>query len=139
MQTEIAPDSLPHIEYGITRSFDQPFAIMLERVQAALQQEGFGILFVIDLREKLREKLGVEYRSYSILGACNPALAYQALNTEIGVGLLLPCNIVVFEESSRTVVSAIDADRMMSFAGNSALSEIASQVSAKLHRVMENL
>jgi uncharacterized protein (DUF302 family) len=139
MQTEIAPDNLPHIEYGITRSFDQPFAIMLERVQAALQQEGFGILFVIDLREKLREKLGVEYRSYSILGACNPALAYQALNTEIGVGLLLPCNIVVFEESSRTVVSAIDADRMMSFAGNSALSEIASQVSAKLHRVMENL
>jgi uncharacterized protein (DUF302 family) len=139
MQTEIAPDNLPHIEYGITRSFDQPFAIMLERVQAALQQEGFGILFVIDLREKLREKLGVEYRSYSILGACNPALAYQALNTEIGVGLLLPCNMVVFEESSRTVVSAIDADRMMSFAGNSALSEIASQVSAKLHRVMENL
>ena len=113
------------MEYGIGREFEATMEEALERTRAALQREGFGVLFEIDLDEKLREKLGVDFRRYKILGACNPAIAYQALQEEIGLGLLLPCNVIVYEEGGKSVVAAIDAQKMMGVTGNEKLAAAA--------------
>ena len=97
------------------------------------------MLCEIDIHGKLKEKLGVDFRDYVILGACNPALAYEALQEEIGIGLLLPCNVVVYDDDGRTVVSAVDAARMLSIVGNPNLTSAADQVNEKLRRVIDNL
>ena len=107
--------------YGYARVLDLPFGEAVERARAALKDEGFGVLCEIDVKEKLREKLGVDFRNYLILGACNPPLAHQALQQELNIGLLLPCNVVVYELAGRTVVAAIDAAKMLSVADNPAL------------------
>jgi uncharacterized protein (DUF302 family) len=127
------------IGYGFGRSFALPFADAVLRAREALKAEGFGVLCEIDLGEKLKEKLGVEFPKYLILGACNPPMAHQALQQEINLGLLLPCNVVVYEKDGRTIVAAIDADRMMSVVGNPGLSNVAAQVNAKLRKVIESL
>ena len=97
------------------------------------------MLCEIDIKEKLKEKLGVDFRDYVILGACNPALAYQTLQEEINIGLLLPCNVIVYEQGGRSVLSAVDAARMLSVVGNPRLESTASQVNEKLRRVIDNL
>jgi uncharacterized protein (DUF302 family) len=86
-----------------------------------------------------KEKLGVDFRNYVILDACNPALAYQALQEEINIGLLLPCNVIVYEQDGLSVVSAVDAARMLSVVGNPTLESTASQVNEKLRRVIDRL
>jgi len=125
--------------YGFKRSVELPYAEAVERARAALQQEGFGVLCEIDIKDKLREKLGVDFRNYAILGACNPTLAHEALQREIDVGLLLPCNVIVYEDSRGTVVSAVDAAKQLSLIGNSELAGIAAQVNEKLQRVIESI
>ncbi len=125
--------------YGYSRTMDVPFREGVERARKALGVEGFGVLCEIDIHGKLKEKLGVDFRDYVILGACNPALAYEALQEEIGIGLLLPCNVVVYDNDGRTVVSAVDAARMLSIVGNPKLSSSADQVNEKLRRVIDNL
>jgi uncharacterized protein (DUF302 family) len=127
------------LAYGYARSLGAPFADAVERARAALKAEGFGVLCEIDIKDKLREKLGVDFRNYVILGACNPPLAYQALQHELNIGLLLPCNVVVYEEGSRTVVAAIDAARMLSVVENPALAATAEQVNASLRRVIDSI
>ena len=127
------------MEYGIGREFEATMEEALERTRAALQREGFGVLFEIDLDEKLREKLGVDFRRYKILGACNPAIAYQALQEEIGLGLLLPCNVIVYEEGGKSVVAAIDAQKMMGVTGNEKLAAAAGKVDEMLRRVIAGL
>jgi len=127
------------MEYGIGREFEATMEEALERTRAALQREGFGVLFEIDLDEKLREKLGVDFRCYKILGACNPAIAYQALQEEIGLGLLLPCNVIVYEEGGKSVVAAIDAQKMMGVTGNEKLAAAAGKVDEMLRRVIAGL
>ena len=129
----------PRMSYGYSRTLDVPFEEAVERARKALGVEGFGVLCEIDIHGKLKEKLGVDFRNYVILGACNPALAYQALQEEIGIGLLLPCNVVVYEDDGHTVVSAVDAARMLSIVGNPNLSAAADQVNEKLHRVIDSL
>ncbi len=124
---------------GYGRQLEAPFAQVLERARKALQAEGFGVLCEIDVREKMKEKLGVDFRNYIILGACNPPLAYQALQLDLNVGLLLPCNVVVYEETGRTVVAAIDAKKMLSVLDNPALSSAAGMVNEKLHRAIDKL
>ena len=124
---------------GYGRQLDAPFTQVLERARKALQAEGFGILCEIDVREKMKEKLGVDFRNYIILGACNPPLAYQALQQDLNVGLLLPCNVVVYEETGRTVVAAIDAQKMLSVLDNPALVSAAGLVNEKLHRAIDML
>ncbi len=99
------------IGYGFRRALDASLPQALERTREALKKEGFGVLFELDMKEKLKEKLGVEFRNYVILGACNPPLAYQTLQQEIDIGLLLPCNVVVYEQNGKSVVTAIDAQR----------------------------
>lgn len=129
------------MEYGISRELGVPVAEALERTRASLQREGFGILFEINLDEKMKEKLGVDFRRYVILGACNPGIAYQSLQEEIGLGLLLPCNVIVYEgtETGRSVVAAIDARKMMEVTGNAKLSGAAAEVNEMLERVIAGL
>lgn len=127
------------IGYGYGRTLDLSFAEAVERAREALKSEGFGVLCEIDIKEKLKEKLGVDFRNYVILGACNPPLAYQTLQEELGIGLLLPCNVVVYEDGGRSVVSAVDAVKMLSVVGNPKLQATASQVNEKLRQVIDSL
>ena len=127
------------IGYGYSRTLDLPYSQAVERAREALKAEGFGVLCEIDIKEKLKEKLGVDFRNYIILGACNPPLAYQTLQEELGIGLLLPCNVVVYEEDGRSVVAAIDAAKMLSVVGNPKLEATASRVNEKLRRVIDSL
>ena len=114
-----------------------PFDETVVRVRDELIAEGFGVLCEIDVQATLREKLGAEMEPYLILGACNPPLAHQALETEPELGVLLPCNVVVYERGGTTHVSAIDAERMLSIVGNDALAPIAADVRRRLAAVVE--
>jgi uncharacterized protein (DUF302 family) len=127
------------VGYGYSRTLDLSFDDAVECTKKNLKSEGFGVLCEIDIKEKLKEKLGVDFVNYLILGACNPPLAYQALQQEINLGLLLPCNVVVYEKSGKTVVAAINAGKMLSIVGNSALEGTAGRVDDKLRRVINNL
>ena len=123
--------------YTLTTTTTAPFAEALERVRAELKEEGFGVLCEIDVQATLREKLGVEQEPYTILGACNPPLAHQALGVEPELGTLLPCNVVVYERNGETHISAIDAERMLSIVDNDELLPVAAKVRAKLAAVVE--
>jgi len=117
-------------------SFDEAVAKAVEE----LKKEGFGILTEIDVKETLKKKLNVDFRKYKILGACNPPFAYQALQSEDKVGLMLPCNVIVQETADgKTEVSAIDPIASMQAIDNPKLREVAGQVQAKLKKVIDNL
>src|SRR5688572_10536116 len=106
------------INYGFKRELEMPFHDAVERARPRLADEGFGVLCEIDIKEKLKEKLGVDVRNYVILGACNPPLAFEALQEEIDLGLLLPCNVVIYDDGPGTIVGAVDAAMLMSVVGN---------------------
>lgn len=131
------------IAYGHRRTIDLAYDQAVQHTREALQAEGFGVLCEIDIKEKLKEKLGVDFRNYVILGACNPPLAYQTLQEEIDIGLLLPCNVIVYEadKPGKTVVAAIDAQKMLSVAEGSdtTLNSVATEVNEKLKRVLLRL
>jgi uncharacterized protein (DUF302 family) len=131
-----------HSKYGFSKTLDVPYKEAVEKARAALAEEGFGVLCEIDIKQKLKEKLGVDFRNYVILGACNPPLAYQTLQQEINIGLLLPCNVIVYEadEAGKSVVAAIDAKAMLSVVGdNATLDAVATEVNEKLKRVVAQL
>ena len=123
--------------YTLSATTGLPFADAVERVRTELKEEGFGVLCEIDVQATLREKLGVEEEPYTILGACNPPLAHQALSAEPELGTLLPCNVVVYVRDGTTHVSAVDAERMLSIVGNDGLAPVAAAVRAKLAAVVE--
>jgi uncharacterized protein (DUF302 family) len=125
------------VAYTLTATTELPFAEAVEAVRRELSAEGFGVLCEIDVRATLQAKLGVEREPYLILGACNPPLAHRALEAEPDLGVLLPCNVVVYERDGRTVVSAVDAERMLSIVGNDELSGVAEEVRRKLAAVVE--
>lgn len=120
---------------------DTSFDDATRRAREALQKQGFGVLCEIDIREKLKEKLGVDFQRYTILGACNPPLAYEALQAEPEIGLLLPCNVIVYEQSDgRCVVSAVDPDAMMTVVGdNPRLQKVATDARARLESAIDSL
>ncbi len=130
---------MQQLEYGMGRVVAEPFDAVVPRVKEALKAEGFGVLTEIDVQATLREKIGVERDKYVILGACSPHHANKALQAEPELGLLLPCNVVVYETDDGTRVSAIRADAMLSIVGNEALDEIAEDVQARLSRVIDAL
>jgi uncharacterized protein (DUF302 family) len=128
--------------YGFSRIVDLSFDQAIEKTRTALKEEGFGVLSEIDIKEKLKGKLDVDFRRYTILGACNPPLAYKTLQEDLNIGLLLPCNVVVYEadEAGKTVVAAVDARAMLSVVGNNAaLNQVASEVNERLQRVIGSL
>ena len=123
--------------YTLSALTSQSFDATVERVRDELKSEGFGVLSEIDVQATLHEKLGVDEEPYLILGACNPPLAHQALSAEPDLGTLLPCNVVIYQRKGQTHISAIDAEQMLTITGNDNLTEIASQVRAKLAAVVE--
>ena len=126
-------------EYGYVARVDLPFEDAMARMEAGLKNEGFGILCKIDIQAKLKEKLGVEFPRYVILGACNPPLAYQALQEEINLGLLLPCNAVVYERDGQVYVGVVDAEKMLSVVGNPGMEQMARDVNKKLRSVVNDI
>ncbi len=124
--------------YYISRTVALPFDEALRKVTEELGKEGFGVLTEIDVSATLKKKLGVEFRKYRILGACNPPFAYKALQAERMIGAMLPCNVIVQEaEGSGTEVAAIDPSSSMKVVGNPALASIAEEVRARLARVIQ--
>ena len=127
------------MEYGYKRKVGYDFDEAVRRTREELPEEGFGVLTEIDVKTTLKKKLDVDYDNYIILGACNPPFAYQALQAEKDIGLLLPCNIIVYEDADETYVSAILPTAAMSMVENSDLGGIARQVEAKLKKVVDNI
>jgi len=127
------------VEYGIGRDLSEPYEAVLPRVLAALKAEGFGVITEIDVQKTMKEKLGVDGRPHVILGACNPKLAHAALGVEADLGLLLPCNVVVYETDTGTRVVVVNAGAMLSMVGNEALAPIAAQVQKGLDRVLASV
>ncbi|GAA4442644.1 DUF302 domain-containing protein [Pontibacter saemangeumensis] len=126
--------------YHITKKVNYNYPDALEKTKAALSSQGFGVISEIDLREKFKEKLGVDFRAYKILGACNPKLAYQAIGQEDKIGVMLPCNVLVQEhENGQVEVTAINPMESMSAVDNPQLDAIAQEVSQKLKTVIDSL
>jgi uncharacterized protein (DUF302 family) len=128
------------MSYYLTKTVNISYPETLERVTDELKKEGFGILTEIDVKETLKKKLNVDFRRYKILGACNPPFAYQALQAEDKIGLMLPCNVIIQEKGDgKLEVSAIDPRVSMQAIDNPRLKEIAEQVRSKLKKVMDSL
>ncbi len=125
--------------YALTGETTLPFAAAVARVREELKVEGFGVLTEIDVQATLKEKLAVDGEPYVILGACNPTLAHKALEAEPDLGVLLPCNVVVYERGGTTHVSAVDAERMLSIVDNPDLTPVAEAVRALLGSVVERV
>lgn len=127
------------MSYGISTVVDAAFPETLERVRAALQREGFGILTEIDFAATLQAKIGAVMDPYVVLGACNPPLAHQALAAEPGIGLLLPCNVAVRADGDRTIVEALDPQVMVTLTGNAQVQPLADDATARLRAALATL
>ena len=128
------------MKYYINKTIAADFDNTVELVSNALEKEGFGILSEIDIQEKLKEKLNVDFRNYKILGACNPPNAYKALQYEDKIGTMLPCNVIVQETGDNQVeVAAVDPTASMMAVDNGKLAGIAGDIKAKLERVIASL
>ena len=124
------------MSYGFSKIVDLPFDATVEKVTAELQKEGFGVLTTIDVQETLKKKLNVDFKKYKILGACNPPFAHKALQAEEEIGLLLPCNVVVYEKEGKSVVAAFDPMSMSRVMENPAVEPIAEEMKRRLERVI---
>jgi uncharacterized protein (DUF302 family) len=122
--------------YTLSEKTTLPFDQAVGRVREELKNEGFGVLSKIDVQATLKEKLGVDGEPYTILGTCNPPLAHQALEAEPDIGVLLPCNVVVYQRDGHTHISAVDAERMLSIVDNKELAPIAADVKRRLGDVV---
>lgn len=128
------------LNYGFGKVVAAPFEQVLTRVVEELQKEGFGVLTEIDVAATLKKKLGKDTQPYRILGACNPALAYQAISAEPSIGLLLPCNVVVRQDDQQRVhVEFMDPEAVMNLVGRAEIKPLASEVREKLQRVLQSL
>lgn len=125
--------------YGYKRQVNTTYDKTVEKTKEELQKEGFGVLTEIDVKATLKNKLDVDYENYIILGACNPPFAYRALQAEKDIGLLLPCNVIVYEQDGNVYVSAILPTVAMSMVENENLRDIAEQIEEKLKSVVDNI
>jgi uncharacterized protein (DUF302 family) len=124
------------MSYGFSKVVELPFEKAVEKVTTELQKEGFGVLTTIDVKDTLKKKLNVDFKQYKILGACNPPFAHKALTAEEEIGLLLPCNVIVYEKNGRSVVAAFDPMSMSRVMDNPAIEPIAAEVKQRLERVI---
>lgn len=128
------------MSYYAARTLDLPFDAAVERTRAALAEEGFGVITEIDVRQVLKTKIGVDFRPYLILGACNPGLAHEALKLEDKVGTMLPCNVVVQAvDEGRSEVAAIDPEASMQAIDNADLKAKAREVGGRLRAALDRL
>lgn len=128
------------MEYGYARTISMGFEEADSAIRKALEAKGFGVLTEINVHDALKNKLGVDFRRYRILGACNPPIAHQALSADLGIGLLLPCNVVIWENDDKsTTVSAIDAGKMLAISDRDDLSPLAARVNNLLREAVDNL
>ena len=126
--------------FGIRKTLDIGFDDALARIPEALKAEGFGVLTEIDVQATLKKKIDVDFRRYRILGACNPPFAHQALQHSLDVGMLMPCNVIVYEtDDGKTVVSAVDPMQTMAAQGDPEMAPLAESVQQKLQRVIDRL
>ena len=130
--------STQNTTYGISITVGVPFERALAQTREALAAEGFGILTEIDVAGTLKKKLDVEFRPYVILGACNPPLAHRALTAELDIGLLLPCNVIVYaaDDPGHSVIAALDPVAALSLTGNEAVQPVAQEVRGRLQQVL---
>ena len=125
------------MKYGFTKTTDYSFEQAIEKVTEELKKEGFGVLTTIDVKDTLKKKIDVDFKKYTILGACNPKLAHSALQVEEELGLLLPCNVIVYEKKDKTVISIFDPRVMTIVIENPEMKSVAEEVKTKLERVLE--
>jgi uncharacterized protein (DUF302 family) len=135
------PTPAPVRSYGFGATINTPYEQAVDRVRLALKEEGFGILTEIDVKQTLKAKLDVDFRPYVILGACNPPLAHRALSADLGIGLLLPCNVVVYDNgNASSTVEIMDPEAALGLVGdNPAIAEIAREARASLRRALDAL
>jgi uncharacterized protein (DUF302 family) len=127
-------------EYGFSRKLDIPYEQAVEKTTTALKEEGFGVLTEIDVKATLKKKLDVDFRRYVILGACNPPFAHKALKAELEIGLMLPCNVIVYEtDDGGSVVAAMNPMAALGIVDNPDLQEVAEKVTDKIRRAVESL
>jgi uncharacterized protein (DUF302 family) len=127
------------LHYGFTKELDIPYKTVIELVKEALKKEGFGVLTEIDVQEKMKEKLGIDMNKYIILGACNPPNAYKAILAEENIGLMLPCNVIVYEKGSKTVLSVIRPTVAMQMIDNVELQKLAETVEGQLKKAFDTI
>ena len=128
------------MNYGYKRTVELSFEEVDDRIRSSLEEQGFGVLTEIDVKNTLKKKLDKDFQKYTILGACNPPLAFEALEYEQAIGLLLPCNVVLWEnEDSSTTIAAIDADKMMTIVKNNQLYNLAKKVNTLLKKAVDNV
>ncbi|MCK9195781.1 MAG: DUF302 domain-containing protein [Syntrophales bacterium] len=123
------------INYGFTKELDIPYEAVVEQAREALKKEGFGVLTEIDIKAKMKEKLNLDMRKYIILGACNPPNAYKAILAEENIGLMLPCNVIIYEKGNKTVLSIIRPAVAMQMIDNVELQKVAEVVEEQLKKV----
>ena len=124
--------------YAVTQKYSGSFEQAVEQITKSLKNEGFGILTQIDVSETLKQKLDVDYPKYQILGACNPPNAFKALKAEKEIGLLLPCNVIVYEESDKVYISVMKPTVALALSTNKEVAQIATKVEAKLTSALTN-
>ena len=128
------------MNYGYKRTVKLSFDDADVRIRSSLEEQGFGVLTEIDVKNTLKKKLDKDFQKYTILGACNPPLAFEALEDEQAIGLLLPCNVVLWEnEDFSTTIAAIDADKMMTIVENNQLYNLAKKVNTLLKKAVDNV
>jgi uncharacterized protein (DUF302 family) len=125
------------MNYGFSKTVDLSYEDAIKKVPVELKKEGFGVLTFIDVKDTLKKKANIDFKKYMILGACNPLLAHKALQKEEELGLLLPCNVVVYEKGGKTVVSVFDPMMVTLIIDNKDLKTIAEEIKIKLTRVLE--
>ena len=125
------------INYGFSKEVDGSYEETIVAVEEALSKQGFGVLTRIDLKEKFKEKLGIEFTKYTILGACNAPNAHKAILAEENIGLMLPCNVIVYEKGAKTVLSVIRPEAAMGMIDNDELRRLAGDVEEKLKNVFD--
>ncbi len=127
------------INYGLSKKTDIPFEETIKVITEELKKEGFGILTKIDVQAKFKEKLNIDFKKYVILGACNPLFAHKAILVEEDIGLMLPCNVIIYEKENKTIVSIIKPTVAMETIKNSELGQIAEEVEKKLKKVFDSI
>lgn len=127
------------MDYGYKKQINLSFTDTILKVKDELKKEGFGVLTEINVKDTMKKKIDVDYDEYVILGACNPEFAHKALQVDKQIGLLLPCNVVVYEDDGVVIVSAIMPTVAMSVADLPALAEVAREVEEKLKKVIDNI